>query len=153
MRKRIVELQKFGSFSTAILRRLKVPHLSVQTKIRNFKKHRIVQPSHHSGKRLVLSPREESPWTSRINLVKMLPEIVETVSQPTVKPLHMNLKLPLLQNYHKKVRQHGDKNYNFWKHVLDCRKNKKKNCLTMMINGIFRGKRENICSLRTASQL
>uniref|UniRef100_A0A674E7Y3 Tc1-like transposase DDE domain-containing protein n=1 Tax=Salmo trutta TaxID=8032 RepID=A0A674E7Y3_SALTR len=99
-----------------------------------------MQPSYGSGRRRVLSPRDErtlvrkvqiNPRTTAKDLVKMLEETGTKVSISTVKPVlyRHNLKgrsarkKPLLQNRHKTVRlrfatAHGDKDRTFWRNVL-----------------------------------
>ena len=98
---------------------LKVPRSSVQTIVRRYKHHGTAQPSFHSGRRCVLSPRDErtlvrkvqiNPRTTAKALVKMLEETGTNVSISTVKQVlyRHNLKgrsarkKPLLQNRHKK---------------------------------------------------
>uniref|UniRef100_A0A8C9X159 Transposase Tc1-like domain-containing protein n=1 Tax=Sander lucioperca TaxID=283035 RepID=A0A8C9X159_SANLU len=113
IRKRIVDLHKCGSSLGAISRCLKVPRSSVQTIIR--KKHGNVQPSYRSGRRWILSPREEPK-----DLVKML---AETVLYHHELKGYSGRRKPLLQNHHKKARlqfatAHGDKNLNFWRHCM-----------------------------------
>ena len=138
--KKIVDLHKSGSSLGAISKHLKVPHSSVQTIVRKYKHHGTTQPSYRSGRRSVLSPRNEhtlvqkmqiNPRTTAKDLVKMLEETGTKLSISTVKRvlyLH-NLKdrserkKPLLQNLHKKARlhfatAHGDKDRTFWRHVL-----------------------------------
>uniref|UniRef100_A0A8C9YTA2 Transposase Tc1-like domain-containing protein n=1 Tax=Sander lucioperca TaxID=283035 RepID=A0A8C9YTA2_SANLU len=108
------------------IRKRIVPRSSVQTIIRKYKKHGNVQPSYRSGRRRILSPREEPE-----DLVKMLAETGKTVSLSTVKRVlyHHELKgysgrrKTLLQNHRKKARlqfatAHGDKNLDFWRHFL-----------------------------------
>ncbi|KAI5086232.1 hypothetical protein C0J45_23433, partial [Silurus meridionalis] len=89
IRKRIVDLHKYGSSLGTISRYLKVPHSSVQTIIRKYKKHGNVQPLYCSGRSRILSPREEcfllrnvqiNPRTTAKDLVKMLAETGKTVS-------------------------------------------------------------------------
>jgi transposase len=52
-----VDLQKSGSSLEAISKCLKVPRSSVHTILHNYKHHRTTQPSYHSGRRHVLSPK------------------------------------------------------------------------------------------------
>ena len=52
-------MTKSGSSLGAISKRLKVPPSSVQTIVRKYKHHGTMQLSHHSGRRRVLSPRDE----------------------------------------------------------------------------------------------
>ena len=93
IRKRIVDLHKCGSSLGAISRCLKVPRSSVQTIIRKYKKHGNVQQSYRSGRRWILSPRDErflvrnvriNPRTTAKDLVKMLAETGRTASLSTV---------------------------------------------------------------------
>ena len=67
----------------AIPKRLKVPRSDVQTIEHKYKHHGTTQPSYHSGRRPVLSPRDEhtlvrkvqiNPRTTAKELVKMLEE-------------------------------------------------------------------------------
>ena len=109
-----------GSYLGAISKRLKVPHSSVQTIVHKYKHHGTTQPSYRSGRRRVLSPRNEpilvwkvqiNPRTTAKDLVKMLEETGTKVSISTVKRVlcQHNLKgssarkKPLLQNHHKKL--------------------------------------------------
>ena len=57
LRKTIVDLHKSGSSWGVLSKHLKVPLSSVQTIVRKYKHHGTKQPSYHSGKRGVLSPR------------------------------------------------------------------------------------------------
>uniref|UniRef100_A0AAZ3PDM1 Sleeping Beauty transposase HTH domain-containing protein n=1 Tax=Oncorhynchus tshawytscha TaxID=74940 RepID=A0AAZ3PDM1_ONCTS len=93
-KQKIVDLHKFGSSLEAISKRLKVPRSSVQTIVRKNKHHGTTQPSYHSGRRRVLSPRDErtlvrkvqiNPRTTAKDLVKMLEEKGSKVSLSTVK--------------------------------------------------------------------
>ncbi|CDQ63196.1 unnamed protein product [Oncorhynchus mykiss] len=119
LRKQIVDLHKSVSSLGAISKCLKVQHLSVQTIVRKYKHHGTTQPSYRSGRRRVLSPRDEctlvqkvqiNPRTTAKDLVKMLEETGTKVSISTVKRVlyQHNLKgrsarkKPLLQNHHKK---------------------------------------------------
>ena len=119
LRKTIVDLHKSGSSLGAISKHLKVPRSSVQTIVRKYK-HHTMQPSYRSGRRHVLSPRDErtlmrkvhlNPRTAK-DLVKMLEEAGTKVSISTVQRVlyQHNLKgrsarkKPLLQNRHKKAR-------------------------------------------------
>ena len=119
LRKIIVDLHKSGSSLGAISKCLKVPRSSVQTIVRKYKHHGTTQPSYRSGRRRVLSPRDErtlvrkvqiNPRTTAKDLVKMLEETGTKVSISTVKRVlyRHNLKgrsarkKPLLQNHHKK---------------------------------------------------
>ena len=140
LRKKIVDLHKSGSSLGAISKCLKVPRSSVQTIVRKYKHHGTTQPSYRSGRRRVLSPRDErtlvrkvqiNPRTTAKDLVKMLEETGTKVSISTVKRVlyRHNLKgrsarkKPLLQNCHKKARlefatAHGDNDCTFWRNVL-----------------------------------
>uniref|UniRef100_A0A8C7K0N0 Long-chain-fatty-acid--CoA ligase ACSBG2 n=1 Tax=Oncorhynchus kisutch TaxID=8019 RepID=A0A8C7K0N0_ONCKI len=78
----------------AISKCLKVPRSSVQTIVRKYKHHGTTQPSYRSGRRRVLSPRDEctlvrkvkiNPRTAAKDLVKMLEETGTKVSISTVK--------------------------------------------------------------------
>ena len=117
--KKCVDLHKSGSSLGAISKRLKVPRSSVQTIVRKYKHHGTTQPSYRSGRRRVLSPRDErtlvrkvqiNPRTTAKDLVKMLEETGTKVSISTVKRVlyRHNLKgrsarkKSLLQNRHKK---------------------------------------------------
>ena len=133
---RPVDLHKSGSSLRAISKRLKVPRSSVQTIVRKYKHHWTTQQSYRSGRRCVLSPRDErilvrkvqiNPRTTAKDLVKMLEETGTKVSTSTVKRVLYwhNLKgcsarkKPLLQNHHKEARlqfatAHGDEDCVFW---------------------------------------
>uniref|UniRef100_A0AAZ3QR06 Transposase Tc1-like domain-containing protein n=1 Tax=Oncorhynchus tshawytscha TaxID=74940 RepID=A0AAZ3QR06_ONCTS len=119
LRKKMVDLHKSGSSLGAISKRLKVPRSSEQTIARKYKHHGTMQPSYRSGRRRVLSPRDErtllrnvqiNPITTAKDLVKMLEETGTKVSISTVKRVlyrhnlkgHSARKKPLLQNRHKK---------------------------------------------------
>ena len=119
--KKIEDLDKSGSSLGAISKRLKVPCSSVQTIVHKYKHHGTTQPSFQSGRRRVLSPRDEctlgrkgqiNPRTTAKDIVKMLEETGTKVSISTVKRVlyRHNLKSrsarkkPLLQNRHKKAR-------------------------------------------------
>uniref|UniRef100_A0AAZ3QN69 Transposase Tc1-like domain-containing protein n=1 Tax=Oncorhynchus tshawytscha TaxID=74940 RepID=A0AAZ3QN69_ONCTS len=114
-----VDLHKSGSSLGAISKRLKVPRSSVQTIVCTCKHHGTTQPSYCSGRRRVLSPRDECTWCKKVqinhrttakDLVKMLEETGTKVSISTVKRVlyRHNLKgrsarkKPRLQNRHKK---------------------------------------------------
>uniref|UniRef100_A0AAZ3QG17 Transposase Tc1-like domain-containing protein n=1 Tax=Oncorhynchus tshawytscha TaxID=74940 RepID=A0AAZ3QG17_ONCTS len=118
LRKNIVDFHKSGSSLGAISKCLKVPRSSVQTIVRKYKHHGTTQQSYPSGRRRVLSPRDEhtlvrkvqiNPRTAK-DLVKLLEETGTKVSISTVKQVLYphNLKgrsarkKPLLQNRHKK---------------------------------------------------
>jgi transposase len=88
-RKIIVDLHKSGSSLGAISKHLKVLHSSVQTIVHKYKHHGTTQPSHLSGRRRVLSPRDKrtlvrkvqiNPRTTAKDLVKMLEETGTKVS-------------------------------------------------------------------------
>ena len=139
---KIVDLNKSGSPLGAISKHLKVPRSSIQIIVRKYKHHGTKQPSFRSGRRRVLSPRDErtlvrkvriNPRTTAKDLVKMLEETSTKVSISRVKQVlyRHNLKgcsarkKPLLQNRHKKARlrfatAHGDKDCTFWRNVLCC---------------------------------
>ena len=104
-------------FTRAISKCLKVPRSSVQTIVCKYKQHGTTQPAHRSGRRRVLTPRDERTlvWKVQINprttakyLVKMLEETGTKVFISTVKRVlyRHNLKArsarkkPLLQNRH-----------------------------------------------------
>src|SRR5439155_1172674 len=81
--KKIVDLHKSGSSTGAIFKCLKVPRSSVQTIVCKYKHHGTTQPSYCSGRRHVLSPRDErtlvrkvqiNPRSTAKDLVKMLEE-------------------------------------------------------------------------------
>ena len=110
--KKIVDVHKSGSSLGAISKCLKVPRSSVQT--RKYKHYGTTQPSYRSGKRRILSPRDEctlelkvqiNPRATAKDLVKILEETGTKVSISAVKRvLHRhNLngrsarKKPLLQ--------------------------------------------------------
>ena len=138
--KKNVDLHKSGSSLGAISKRLKVPRSSVETIVCKYKHHGMTQASYRSGRRRVLSPRDERTlvWKVQINPrttakyhVKMLEENGTKVSISTVKRViyRHNLKgrsarkKPLLQNRHKKARlqfatAHGDQDRTFWRNVL-----------------------------------
>ena len=116
-RKKMVDLHKSGSSLGAISKHLKVPHSPVQTVVCKYKHHGTTQPSYRSGRRRVLSPRDEralvrkvqiNPRTTAKDLVKMLEETGTKVSISTEKRVlyRHNLKgrsagkKPLLQNRH-----------------------------------------------------
>jgi transposase len=92
--KNIEDLHTSGSSLGEITKRLKVPHSSVQTIVRKYKHHGITHPSYRSGRRCVLSPRDErtlvrkvqiNPRTTTKDPVKMLEETSTKVSISTVK--------------------------------------------------------------------
>uniref|UniRef100_A0AAZ3SID9 Transposase Tc1-like domain-containing protein n=1 Tax=Oncorhynchus tshawytscha TaxID=74940 RepID=A0AAZ3SID9_ONCTS len=140
LRKIIVDLHKSGSTLGAISKHLNVPRSSVQTIVCKYKHHGTTQPSYRSGRRSVLSPRDECTLVQKVqinlrttakDLVKMLEETGTEVSISTVKRAqyrhnlkgHSARKKPLLQNSHKKARlrfatAHGDKDRTFWRNVL-----------------------------------
>uniref|UniRef100_A0AAZ3NPA6 Sleeping Beauty transposase HTH domain-containing protein n=1 Tax=Oncorhynchus tshawytscha TaxID=74940 RepID=A0AAZ3NPA6_ONCTS len=74
---------KSGSSLGAISKCLRVPHSSVQTIVCKYKHHGTTQPAYRSGRRRILSPRDErtlvrkvqiNPRTTARDLVKMLEE-------------------------------------------------------------------------------
>jgi transposase len=86
---KIVDLHKSGSSLGEIYKRLKVPHSPVQTIVLKCKHHGTTQPSYRSGRRHVLSPRDErtlvrkvqiNPRTTAKDLVMMLEETGTKVS-------------------------------------------------------------------------
>ncbi|CDQ58962.1 unnamed protein product [Oncorhynchus mykiss] len=91
LRKIIVDLHKSGSSLETISKCLKVPRSSVQTIVCKYKHHGTTQLSYHSGRKRVLSPRDErtlvqiNPRTTAKDLVKMLEETGTKVSISTVK--------------------------------------------------------------------
>ena len=112
---------------------LKVPRSSVQTIVRKYKHHGTTQPSYRSGRRCVLSPRDERTLVRKVQInprttAKDLAKMAETgtkVSISTVKRVlyRRNLKgcsarkKPRLQNRNKKrlrfATAHGDKDHTF----------------------------------------
>jgi hypothetical protein len=64
--KKIVNLHKSGSSLGANVKFLKVPRLSEQTIVRKYKHHGTTQPSYHSGRRLILSPRDERTLVRKV---------------------------------------------------------------------------------------
>ena len=68
LRKNIVD-HKFGSSLGAISKCLKVPRSSVQTIVRKYKHHGTTQPSYHSGRRRVLSPRDERTLVRKVQII------------------------------------------------------------------------------------
>uniref|UniRef100_A0AAZ3R372 Sleeping Beauty transposase HTH domain-containing protein n=1 Tax=Oncorhynchus tshawytscha TaxID=74940 RepID=A0AAZ3R372_ONCTS len=99
--KKMVYLHKSGSSLGAISKCLKVPHSSVQTIVSKYKHHGTTQPSYHSERRRVLSPRDEhtlaqkvqiNPRTAAKDLVKMLEETSPQVSISTVKQLFQHTR-------------------------------------------------------------
>ena len=139
-RKQIIDLHKSGSSLGAISKCLKVPRSSVQTIAHKYKQHGTMQPSYRSGRRRVLSPRDERTLVQKVqinpritakDLVNTLEETGTKVSISTVKRVlyRPNLKgcsarkKPLLQTRHKKARlrfatAHGDKHHTFWRNYL-----------------------------------
>ncbi|XP_062921089.1 endoribonuclease LACTB2 isoform X2 [Mobula hypostoma] len=99
-----------------------------------------MQPSYRSGRRHILSPRDERtlvrkvqiiPRTTAKDLVKMLEKTGRQISMSTVKRILYQHSLkgcsarkkPLLQNRQKKARlqfasAHGHKDLTFWRNVL-----------------------------------
>ena len=117
LRKKCVNLHKPGSSLGAISKHLKVPRSSIQTIVPKYKHHGTTQPSYKSGRRNVLSPRDEhtlvskvqiNPRTTAKDLVKMLEETGTKVSISTLKRVlfwhnlkgRLAWKKPLLQNRH-----------------------------------------------------
>uniref|UniRef100_A0AAZ3RRK9 Transposase Tc1-like domain-containing protein n=1 Tax=Oncorhynchus tshawytscha TaxID=74940 RepID=A0AAZ3RRK9_ONCTS len=115
----LVDLHKSGSSLGEISKSLKVPPSAVQTIVCKYKQHGTTQPSYRSGRRCILSPRDEhtlvrkvkiNPRTTAKDLVKLLEETGIEVSISTVKRVlcrhnlkgHSARKRPLLQNRHKK---------------------------------------------------
>ena len=93
LREKKVDLHKSGSSLGAISKRLKVPRSPLQTIVRKYKHHGTTQPSYRSGRRRVLSPRDERTLVRKVqihprptakDLVKMLEETGTKVS--TVYP-------------------------------------------------------------------
>ena len=81
LRKEFVDLHKSGSSLGGISKRLKVLRSSVQTILRKYEHYGTTQLSYRSGRRRVLSPRDErtlvrkmqiNPRTTAKELVKML---------------------------------------------------------------------------------
>ena len=69
LRKEIVDLHKSGLTLGAISKRLKVlPRSSVQTIVRKYKHHGTKQPSYRSGRRRILSPRDESTLLRKVKI-------------------------------------------------------------------------------------
>ena len=105
LRKKIVALHKSGSSLGAISKHLKVPRSTVQTIVRKYKHHGTTQPSHHSGRRCALSPRDEPALVRKVqinhrttekDLVKMLEETGTKVSISTVNESYINIpEIPL----------------------------------------------------------
>uniref|UniRef100_A0AAZ3QNS3 Transposase Tc1-like domain-containing protein n=1 Tax=Oncorhynchus tshawytscha TaxID=74940 RepID=A0AAZ3QNS3_ONCTS len=139
LRKRIVDLHKSGSSLGAISKHLKVPCSSVQTIVLKYKHHGTTQPSYRSGRRSVLSPRDEHTGAKSANQSQNNSKGPYEdaggnrykVSISTVKRFlyRHNLKgrsarkKPLLQNRHKKARlrfatAHVDKDHTFWRNAL-----------------------------------
>ena len=94
LRKIIVDLYQSGSSLGLISKCLKVPRSSVQTMVRKYKHHGTMQLSYRSGRRLILSPRNERtllrkvqiiPRTTAKHLVDMLEETGTKVSTSIVK--------------------------------------------------------------------
>uniref|UniRef100_A0AAZ3PBE6 Sleeping Beauty transposase HTH domain-containing protein n=1 Tax=Oncorhynchus tshawytscha TaxID=74940 RepID=A0AAZ3PBE6_ONCTS len=90
-RKKIVDLHKSGSSLGSISKPLKVPCSFVQTMVCKYKHHGTTQLSYRSGRRRVLSPRDEgtlvqiNPRTTAKELVKLLEETGTKVSISAVK--------------------------------------------------------------------
>uniref|UniRef100_A0AAZ3RCG7 Sleeping Beauty transposase HTH domain-containing protein n=1 Tax=Oncorhynchus tshawytscha TaxID=74940 RepID=A0AAZ3RCG7_ONCTS len=68
LRKKIVDLHKSGSSLGASSKRLKVPHSSVQTIVHKYKHHGTTQLSYCSGRRRVLSPRDERTLVQKVQI-------------------------------------------------------------------------------------
>ena len=68
LRKKIVDLHKSGSSLGAMSKHLKVPRSSVQTIVRKYKHHGTRQPSYRSGRRRVLSPRDERILVRKVQI-------------------------------------------------------------------------------------
>ena len=86
-----VDPHKSGSSLGAISKRLKVSHSCVQTIVHKYQHHGTTQPSYCSGRRCVLSPRDErtlaqkvqiNPITTAKDLVKMLEKQVQKYLYP-----------------------------------------------------------------------
>ncbi|CDR00661.1 unnamed protein product [Oncorhynchus mykiss] len=168
--KKIVDLHKSCSSLGAISKRLKTPRSSVQTIVHKYKHHGTTQPSYRSGRRCVLSPRDEctlgrnvqiNPRITAKDLVKMLEETGTKISISTVKLVlyRHNLKgrsartKPLLLNLHKKKPDYGLQLHMGTKIVLFGEMSsglmkQKYNFLAIM----FGGKRVMVTSGRTPSQ-
>ena len=100
--KKIVDVHKSGSSLGAVSKRLKVPCSSVQTIVRKYKHHGTTQPSYRSGRRCVLSPRDEctleqkvqiNPRTTEKDLVKMMEEMDTKVFIYTAQKNKGNTKI------------------------------------------------------------
>uniref|UniRef100_A0AAZ3PTG4 Paired domain-containing protein n=1 Tax=Oncorhynchus tshawytscha TaxID=74940 RepID=A0AAZ3PTG4_ONCTS len=119
LRKKIVDLHKSGSSLGEISKCLKVPRSFVQKIVSKYKHHGTTQPSYLSGRRHVLSPRDDRTLVQKVQInpritakdfVKMKEETGTKVSISTVKRVlyQHNLKgrsarkKPLLQNRHQK---------------------------------------------------
>ncbi|CDQ95053.1 unnamed protein product [Oncorhynchus mykiss] len=139
----------------------------ISTIVCKYKHHGTMQPSYRSGRRRVLSPRDErtlvrnvqiNPRTTAKDLVKMLEETGTKLSISTVKQVlyRHNLKgrsarkKPLLQNRHKKSKTTvcnctwGQRLYFLEKCPL--------NCLAIMTIVMIGGKRGTLASRRTPSR-
>ena len=159
LRKIIVDLHKSGSCLGAIYKCLKVPCSSVQTIVRKNKHHWTTQPSYRSGRRRVMSPRDErtlvrkGPNQSQNNS-KSISTLKQVLYRHNLKGRSARKK-PLLQNHHKNARlrfatAHGDKDRTFWENGL---MKQKYNCLAIMTIFMIGGKRGRLASRRTPSQL
>ena len=100
LRKKIVDLHKSGLSLGAIYKCLKVPRSSVKTIARKYKHHGTTQPSCHSGRRRVLSPRDNctlvqkvqiNPRTTENDIVMILEETGTQVSISTEKRVTSNI--------------------------------------------------------------
>jgi transposase len=94
LRKKIVDLYKSGSSLGAISKHLKLPCSSAQTIVHKYIHHGTTQLPYCSGRRRVLSPRDERTLVQKVqinprktakDLVKMLEETGTKVSISTVK--------------------------------------------------------------------
>ena len=129
LRKKIVDLHKSGSSLGTISKCLKVPRSSVQTIVRKCKHHGTTQPSYHSGRIHVLSPRDERTLVRNVQInprtAKDFEDSGGTGTNGSISRVNLhNLKgrsvrkKPLLQNDYKKARlrfatAHGDKDCTF----------------------------------------
>ena len=98
--KQIVDLHKSGSFLGAISKRLKVPRSSVQTIVRKYKYHGTTQPSYRSGRRCVLSPRDERILVRKVQInprttAKDLVKILEKTGTKVLSPISTSPEMPL----------------------------------------------------------
>ena len=63
-----VDIHKSGSSLGAISKCLKIPRSSVQTIVHKYKHHGTTQPSYRSGRRRVLSPRDERTLVRKVQI-------------------------------------------------------------------------------------